>query len=87
MRDLIFEGDTWQVYERLREKNRPAHRNLVRILKQLQRGDPTQGLGKPEPLRHSLSGLWSRRYTPGDRLVYAFDNDAIHIIGIGGHYD
>jgi len=30
-------------------------------LKELQRNDPLQGTGKPEPLKYELSGLWSRR--------------------------
>lgn len=86
-RKLVFEGDTWQVYEKLREKNRPAHKSLVKLLKEMTRGDPSRGLGKPERLRHNLSGLWSRRFTHGDRIVYAFDDEAVHILAIGGHYE
>ena len=60
--------------------------NLVKILKQLQRDDPTQGYGHPERLKHGLSGLWSRKLTQKDRLVYNFTESAIHIFAIGGHY-
>ena len=31
---------------------------------------PFRGIGKPEPLRQSLSGWWSRRITREHRLVY-----------------
>ena len=34
------------------------------------RRDPFKGLGKPEPLKHSLTGWWSRRITREHRLVY-----------------
>jgi toxin YoeB len=55
------------------------------------RGDaarrPTTGLGKPEPLRHNLSGFWSRRISHKDRLIYKFDDTAIYVFAIGGHYD
>jgi toxin YoeB len=51
------------------------------------RNDPATGLGKPEPLKHSLSGLWSRRISQRDRVIYAFDEEAIYIYAIGGHYD
>jgi toxin YoeB len=61
MRSISFEGDTWQCYEALRIKDKPLHQVLYRILKEMQRGNPAEGSGKPEPLRHSLSGLWSRR--------------------------
>ena len=53
----------------------------------MQRSDPAIGIGKPEALRHNLSGLWSRRITRGDRLIYNFDEKSIHIFAIGGHYD
>lgn len=45
------------------------------------------GLGKPEPLKHNLSGLWSRRISRHDRLIYRFDDACIYIHAIGGHYD
>jgi len=45
------------------------------------------GLGKPEPLKYELSGLWSRRINLKDRLIYKFDEEAIYIFAIGGHYD
>ncbi|MFP4131867.1 MAG: Txe/YoeB family addiction module toxin [Thiohalospira sp.] len=87
MRSLVFEGETWEAYERLRSRDRDLHRSLCRLLKELQRSDPTQGTGKPEPLRHNLSGLWSRRLSRRDRLIYAFDEHYIYIFAIGGHYD
>ena len=87
MRSLIFEGSTWEEYEKLREKDKILHKNLRKILKQLLREDnPAEGYGKPEKLKHSLAGLWSRRISQKDRLIYAFDDESIHIFAIGGHY-
>jgi len=87
VRSLIFEGSTWETYEKIREKDKVLHKNLHKILKQLLRDeDPTEGYGKPEKLKHSLAGLWSRRISQKDRLIYAFDEEAIHIFAIGGHY-
>jgi toxin YoeB len=87
MRSLVFEGDTWNVYEKLREKDKSLHKNLCKILKEMLRGDPSSGTGKPEPLQHNLSGLWSRRLSQQDRVIYKFDDDYIYIFAIGGHYD
>jgi toxin YoeB len=87
VRSIVFEGDTWETYEALRTRNRLLHRNLCRILKELQRGDPSVGTGKPEALKHDLAGLWSRRLSQRDRLIYCFDDSAIHIFAIGGHYE
>ena len=87
MRSLIFEGSTWEVYEKLREKDKVLHKNLRKILKQLLRDEnPAEGYGKPEKLKHSLAGLWSRRISQKDRLIYAFDEESIHVFAIGGHY-
>lgn len=86
MRSIVFEGTTWQAYETLREQNKKLHQALSRMLKEMQRNDPTQGLGKPEPLRYQLSGVWSRRLSLKDRVVYCFDSAHIYIFAIGGHY-
>jgi toxin YoeB len=87
MRSLVFEGDTWNEYEKLREKDKNLHKNLCKILKEMLREDLSSGTGKPEPLKHNLSGLWSRRLSQKDRVIYEFDSDYIYIFAIGGHYD
>ncbi len=47
---------------------------------------PFSGRGKPEPLKHSLSGFWSRRIDDAHRLVYAVTDDEIRIIACRFHY-
>lgn len=86
MRALVFEGNTWEAYEDLRKKDKIMHKNLCKILKQLQRDNPTIGYGNPEQLKHSLSGLYSRRISQKDRLIYSFSDECINIFAIGGHY-
>jgi toxin YoeB len=86
VRALVFEGNTWEAYELLREKDKAMHKNLRKILKQMLRDDPATGYGKPEKLKHSLGGLYSRRLSKKDRLIYTFDDVSIHIFAIGGHY-
>jgi len=87
MRSLVFEGKTWFAYEELREKDKKLHKALCKLLKEMLRSDPSTGLGKPESLKHTLSGLWSKRISQKDRLIYKFDNSNIYIFAIGGHYD
>ncbi len=84
MRALVFEGNTWEVYETLRQKDKILHKNLVKILKQMLDDDPTQGYGKPENLKHALTGLYSRRISTKERLIYRFDETHIYIFAIGG---
>jgi len=87
MRSIVFEGKSWSKYEELRKKDKKLHVNLCRIIQEMQRGDPAHGTGKPEQLKHNLSGFWSRRLSKGDRVIYKFDDKAIYIFAIGGHYD
>ncbi|MCD4695315.1 MAG: Txe/YoeB family addiction module toxin [Bacteroidales bacterium] len=87
MRSIVFEGSTWNKYEELRQRDRMLHKNLCKILQEMQRNDPAKGLGKPKPLKHGLSGFWSRRLSQKDRVVYKFDDDTIYIFAIGGHYN
>ncbi len=44
------------------------------------------GTGKPEPLKYSLSGCWSRRINQEHRLVYEVMDDTILIHSVAGHY-
>ena len=88
MKLLVFEGNTWEKYEKLREQDKRLHKALCKLLKEMLRSqDLTIGLGKPEPLKHNLSGLWSRCISRKDRLTYRFDEMPIYIFAIGGHYD
>lgn len=56
MRSVVFHEDILQIYEYLRETNKPIHKKLFNILKEMQKGDPTQGTGKPEALKYELAG-------------------------------
>ena len=47
---------------------------------------PYSGLGKPEQLKHHLSGVWSRRINKEHRLVYEIGEGVIVILSVKGHY-
>ena len=87
MRSLVFEGNTWAAYEELRLKDKKLYKVLCRQLKEMLRDDPRTGAGKPEALKHNLSGLWSRRISQKDRVIYKYDEEYIYIYAIGGHYN
>ncbi|MCP4406801.1 MAG: Txe/YoeB family addiction module toxin [Gammaproteobacteria bacterium] len=87
MRSLVFEGNTWAIYEELRLRDKRLHKTLCRILKEMLRDNPSTGTGKPEQLKHTLSGLWSRRISQKDRVIYKFDDKYVYVFAIGGHYD
>lgn len=84
---MVFEGNTWEVYETLKTRDPRLHKSPCNILKEMLRDDPAAGIGKPEMLRHNLIGFWSRRLSQKDRLIYKFDDQYVYIFAIGGHYE
>lgn len=56
------------------------------LIKDIQR-TPYEGMGKPEPLKYDLTGLWSRRIDRGHRLVYQANENEIVIYSCRYHYD
>ncbi|MFW6178623.1 MAG: Txe/YoeB family addiction module toxin, partial [Desulfohalobiaceae bacterium] len=55
------------------------------LIKEIKR-DPFQGKGKPEPLKHALSGYWSRRINDEHRIVYKISADGLYIAQLRYHY-
>jgi len=47
---------------------------------------PFEGIGKPEPLKHELSGKWSRRINEEHRIIYDVTDDIINVYSLKGHY-
>jgi toxin YoeB len=58
---------------------------ILKLIKEVQ-CDPFSGTGKPEPLKHELSGCWSRRIDQEHRLVYQVKEDRIRILACRYHY-
>jgi toxin YoeB len=87
MRELAFRNNSWQQYENM-IKNKKIHKKFHAIIKEMLRSDdPSLGVGKPELLKYELEGLYSRRLSEKDRLIYSFDENYIYIHAIGGHYE
>ncbi len=66
---LVFSDNAWEDYLHWQEKNGTTLSRLNDLIRECRR-TPFSGTGKPEPLRGSLAGWWSRRITREDRLVY-----------------
>ncbi len=85
-RDIQWDGDAWEDYCEWQRINPAIAKKINTLIKDTRR-DPFEGIGKPEPLRHDLAGLWSRRINGTDRLTYKVVNDIIVILACKGHYD
>jgi toxin YoeB len=65
--------------------NKELTNKITQLLESIQ-VDPYFGLGKPEPLKHHLSGMWSRRISREHRLVYELRDDIVYVLSVKGHY-
>jgi toxin YoeB len=65
--------------------NKPFLKKIAQLIEDI-KIRPYFGLGKPEPLKHNLSGAWSRRINREHRLVYEVADDRILILSAKGHY-
>jgi len=81
---LIEDGDKdldyWQ-----KSHNSTILKRIADLLTSIEE-TPTKGIGKPEPLKHKLSGYWSRRIDKTNRIVYKVDEDIIWVVSMRGHY-
>jgi len=73
-----------------RKSGNKAILNRITILIKAIQENPFEGIGKPEPLKHKLSGLWSRRINLEHRIIYEVYSDnqiaILEIFSLRGHY-
>lgn len=81
----VFSDYAWEDYLQWQKEDKKILKKINEIIKDIDRNG-YEGMGKPEPLRHGLTGYWSRRVTEKDRLVYKIEGNTIYIIGCKGHY-
>ena len=59
---------------------------INRLINDIQR-KPYTGIGKLEPLNHSLAGDWSRRINDEHRIVNKVEGDQIFFAQLRYHYE
>ena len=62
-------------------------KRINELIKDIDRNGLLTGIGKPEPLKNNLSGLWSRRIDDYNRLVYRIKDNQVEIIQCKNHYN
>ena len=73
---LIVSDDAWDDYLYWQNNDRKIVERINKLIQEV-RHEPFSGPGKPEPLKHALSGFWSRRITDEHRMVYRVEADAL----------
>jgi len=81
---ISWEADAWSDYVSW-QTDKAMLKRINQLIRDIQRS-PFAGIGKPEMLRHRLSGYWSRRIDEENRLVYRVEDDAVTIAQCRGHY-
>ena len=84
--NIKFSNKAFDDYNDWALENRKAFYKIRDLLKEIQR-TPFEGTGKPEPLKGTLSGYWSRRITDEHRMVYKIENDTVFVEDCKGHYE
>ena len=83
---LTFSSKAWANYLYWQKTDKSMIIRINRLIKDIQR-EPYTGIGKPEPLKHSLAGYWSRRINDEHRIVYKVLGDQIFIAQLRYHYE
>ena len=75
------------IQKHLKSGDRASVKKLERILIELSE-TPFEGIGKPEALKHQLTGFWSREINKKDRIIYKVNEDvvSVYVISAMGHY-
>ena len=82
---IVWADDAWDDYLWWDKANPKIREKINSLIADIER-HPHTGLGKPEPLKHGMSGDWSRRITDEHRMVYKVDADALFIAQLRYHY-
>ncbi len=82
---LIFAQKAWEDYLYWQKTDKKALNRINALIKDIKR-NPFEGIGKPERLKHALSGYWSRRINDEHRIVYKIHQDSLLIAQLRYHY-
>lgn len=69
----------------IKSKNKNVLKKVAQLIKAIEE-DPFDGIGKPEQLKHELTGLWSRRINQEHRLIYEITENIILVHSLKDHY-
>ena len=83
---LLWEDRAWDDYLYWQKQDRKTLKRINVLLKDMERSR-FDGIGKPEPLKENLNGMWSRRIDDEHRVVYIVESGVIVILSCRGHYN
>jgi toxin YoeB len=84
--NIQFSSRGWDDYLHWQHTDKRMLKRINELLNDISRS-PHEGVGKPEPLRHALSGYWTRRINDEHRLVYRMEGDAVKVAQAKYHHE
>ncbi|MEO1183383.1 MAG: Txe/YoeB family addiction module toxin [Cyanobacteria bacterium J06636_27] len=85
-RRIVFEPGAFEDFNEWAKFDKKLYKKIVELIKDIDRS-PFTGLGKPEPLKHELTGFWSRRINEEHHLIYTVNDSEIIIAACKYHYE
>ena len=82
---ITFTTQAWEDYQYWQKTDKRILRRIHLLIREIQRS-PSEGVGKPEALKHNLSGYWSRRISDEHRIVYKQFDSGIVFVQFRYHY-
>lgn len=82
---IVFADQGWDDFTYWVHHDKKIAKRIIRLIKEIER-EPFEGIGKPEPLKHDLTGFWSRRITDEHRLIYSVEKNQVLIAQARYHY-
>jgi toxin YoeB len=83
---VFWEDRAWNDYIYWQTQDKKTLKKINNLIKDIQR-NTFDGIGKPEPLKNNLTGMWSRRIDSENRIIYYEKDGTIYVIACRGHYD
>lgn len=83
---ISFDEAAFSQYNAWHQKDKKTFKRIQRLIDDILR-TPFHGIGKPEPLRHTYAGYYSRRIDAEHRIIYKVEFDTLIIISCSGHYE
>ena len=81
----LWHDDAWEDYLNWQTQDKKTLRRINKLIQDIERNG-YNGIGKPEPLKGDLSGLWSVKIDEKNRIVFKIEDDKLEIWQCGSHY-
>lgn len=81
----IWFDEAWDDYVYWQTQDRKTLKRINKLLQDIERNG-YNGIGKPEPLKHELTGFWSVEIDDKNRIVFRIKDGKLEIAQCGTHY-